>query len=164
MIEKQPYQEDTTTTASGGTTTTSTTYQWVDVGVKLNVTPTINKDGYISMLIKPEVSSISEWYGGAAQAAGAVPVVRSADAETTVTVKDGVTIIIAGLIKDQKTQTVYKIPILGDIPILGWGFKYDSDDVRRSETIVFLTPRIVGGDETFLLKKDMPKPIKGIRK
>ena len=163
VIERQPYQEDTTTTASGGTTTTSTTYQWVDVGVKLSVTPSINKDGYISMLIKPEVSSISTWYGGAAQAEGAVPVVKTANAETTVTVKDGVTIIIAGLIKDQKTKTTYKLPILGDIPLLGMAFKYDSDDVRRTETIVFLTPRIVGGDEAFLLKKDMPKPTKGVR-
>ena len=54
------------------------------------------------MLIKPEVSSISTWYGGAAQAAGAVPVVKTANASTTITVKDGVTILIAGLIKDNK--------------------------------------------------------------
>jgi len=163
VIERQPYQEETTTTASGGTSTTSKTYQWVDVGVTLNVTPTINEDGYLSMLIKPEVSSISEWYGGAAQAAGAVPVVKSAHAETTVTIKDGITIIIAGLIKDQKTTTVNKLPILGDIPFLGYAFKNVSDDVRRTETIIFLTPRIVEGDEPFLLQRDMPKPMKEIR-
>ena len=164
VIEKQPYEEETTTTASGGTTTSSKTYQWVDVGVILNVTPSINEDGYINMLIKPEVSSISTWYGGEAQAAGAVPVVKSANAETTVMVKDGVTILIAGLIKDQKTKTIYKVPLLGDIPYVGNAFKKVSDDVRRTETIVFLTPRIVGGDKPFLLKRDMPKEINGIRK
>ena len=164
VIEKQPYEEETTTTASGGTTTTSKTYQWVDVGVILNVTPYINKDGYISMLIKPEVSSISTWYGGTAQASGAVPVVKSANAETTVTVKDGVTILIAGLIKDQKTKTVNKIPVLGDIPFMGAAFKNINDDMRRTETIVFLTPRIIEGDRTFLLNRDMPKKIHGIRK
>jgi len=164
VIEKQPYQEETTTTASGGTTTTSKTYQWVDVGVVLNVTPTINKEGYISMLIKPEVSSISSWYGGAEQAAGAVPVVKSANAETTVTIKDGVTILIAGLIIDKKTKTFNKVPILGDIPILGKAFQSDSDDIRRTETIVFLTPRIVEGNRAFLLERDKAKEIKGIRK
>lgn len=164
VIEKQPYQEETTTTASGGTTTTSKSYQWVDVGVTLNVTPKINEDGYISILIKPEVSSISAWYGGAAQAAGAVPVVKSANASTTVTVKDGVTVIIAGLIKDNKTRTVNKVPILGDIPFIKNAFTKDSDEITRTETIVFLTPRIVGGDKPFLLEEDMKKPIKGVRK
>jgi len=164
VIEKQPYQEQTTTTASGGTTTASTSYQWVNIGVTLSVTPRINEDGYISMLIKPEVSSISTWYGGAAQAAGAVPVVKSANAQTTVTIKDGVTIIIAGLVKDNKTKSDNKIPLLGSIPWIGMAFKKTSDEIIRTETVVFLTPRIVSGDDTFLLEKDMPKPSKGIRK
>ncbi|MBN2453762.1 MAG: hypothetical protein JXB40_05850 [Candidatus Omnitrophica bacterium] len=163
VIEKQPYEEETTTTASGGTTTASKSYQWVNVGVSLNVTPHINEDGYISILIKPEVSSISAWYGGAAQAAGSVPVVKSANAQTTVTIKDGVTIIIAGLVKDNKTKTVNKIPLLGDIPWMGMAFQKVSDEIVRTETVVFLTPRIVSGDNTFLLEKDMPKPSKGIR-
>ena len=163
VIEKQPYQEETTTTASGGTTTSSKSYQWVNIGVSLSVTPRINQDGYISMLIKPEVSSISTWYGGLAQAAGAVPVVKSANAQTTVTIKDGVTIIIAGLVKDNKTKTEYKIPILGDLPVLGKAFKKISDTISRTETVVFLTPRIVTGDSTFLLEKDLPKPSRPIR-
>ena len=163
VIEKQPYQESTTTTASGGTTTASLSYQWVNVGVSLNVTPRINKDGYISMVIKPEVSSISTWYGGAAQAAGSVPVVKSANAQTTVTIKDGTTIIIAGMVKDNKTKTVNKVPFFGDLPLVGKAFQNVSDQITRTETIVFLTPKIVEGDNTFLLEKDMPKPIKGIR-
>lgn len=164
VIEKQPYQEETTTTASGGTTTSSKTYQWVDVGVTLNVTPSINKDGFICLLIKPEVSSISTWYGGEAQSAGAVPVVKSANAATTVTIKDGVTVLIAGLIKDNKTKTVNKVPLLGDIPIIKKAFEKVSDEIIRTETIIFLTPRIVGGDKPFLMESDMPKEIKGVRK
>jgi len=163
VIEKQPYSEDTTVTAEGGTSTQSETYQWVDVGVTLSVTPYINEDKYINMLIKTEVSSISTWYGGEAQAAGAVPVVKSANAETTINIKDGVSIIIAGLIKENKTKTINKIPILGDIPLAGRVFQNISDDVRRTETIIFLTPRIVGGEKPFLLERDMPKPIKGLR-
>lgn len=164
VIEKQPYQEETTTTASGGTTTSSKSYQWVNIGVSLSVTPRINQDGYISILIKPEVSSISAWYGGASQAAGAVPVVKSANAQTTVTIKDGVTIIIAGLVKDNKTTSEHRIPLLGDIPWIGMAFKKISNEITRTETVVFLTPRIVTGDVTFLLEKDMPKPSRGIRK
>ena len=163
VIEKQPYQLQTTTTASGGTTTTSTSYQFVDVGVMLNVKPLINEDGFISMVIKPEVSSISTWYGGVAQAAGSVPVVKSANAETTVTIKDNTTIIIAGLIKDNKTKSVNKFPVLGDLPLIGLMFKNISDDVTRTETVVFLTPRIVNGDQSFLLERDSPKENKGIR-
>jgi len=163
VIEKQPYEEDTTVTAEGGTTTQSKTYQWVDVGVTLNVTPSINEDNYINMLIKTEVSSISTWYGGEEQTKGSVPVVKSANAETTVTIKDGISIIIAGMIKENKTKTVNKIPFLGDIPILGNAFRNVSDDVRRTETIIFLTPRIVGGEKPFSLTKDMPKVIKGLR-
>ncbi len=163
VIEKQPYEEETTTTATGGTTTNAKSYQWVDIGVSLSVTPHINQDGYISMTIKPVMSSITSWYGGLAQAAGSVPVVKSANAQTIVTIKDGVTIIIAGLVKDNKTRTEEKIPVLGDIPWIGWAFKRINDEVTRTETIVFLTPKIVTGDTTFLLEKDQPKPLRGLK-
>lgn len=163
VIEKQPYEEDTTTTASGGTTTASKSYRWVNVGVTLNVTARINSDGNINMLIKPEVSSIETWYGGAAQTAGAVPVVKSSNAQTTVNIKDGTTIIIAGMISDNKVKTVKKIPFFGDLPWVGKAFQNVDDHITRTETIVFLTPKIVEGDKSFLLEKEMPKPIEGIR-
>ena len=115
------------------------------------------------MVIKPVVSSISSWYGGAPQAAGSVPVVKSANAQTTVTIKDGVTIIIAGLVKDNKTKSEAKIPVLGSIPWVGWAFKRINDEVSKTETIVFLTPRIVNGEAAFLLEKDQPKPLKGLK-
>lgn len=163
VIEKQPYSETTTTTATGGTAVDAQTYQWVDIGVSLSVTPRINQDGFISMLIKPVMSSISTWYGGEAQGPNSVPVVKSANAQTTVTIKDGVTIIIAGLVKDNKSKTEAKIPVLGDLPWIGWAFKRINDEVSRTETIVFLTPRIVTGEEAFLVEKDQPKPLKGIK-
>lgn len=163
VIEKQPYEEETTTTASGGTTTSSKSYQWVNIGVSLSVTPHINEDGFISMQIKPEVSSISAWYGGLPQASGSVPVVKSANAQTTVTIKDNVTIIIAGLVKDNKVKTVDKVPLLGDVPVIKGAFRKVSDQITRTETVVFLTPKIVSGESTFMLQKDLPKPSKGLR-
>jgi type IV pilus assembly protein PilQ len=72
-----------------------------------------------------------------------------------------VTIIIAGLIQDNKTRTDNKLPYLGDLPIVGNLFKNKSDTLTRTETVVFLTPRIVEGNKSFLYLKDLPKKSKG---
>ena len=65
-----------------------------------------------------------------------------------VTIKDGVTIMIAGLIKDENTFIEEKVPVLGDVPIVGGLFKSTSETKRRTETIIFLTPRIIDGSES----------------
>lgn len=162
VITKQPYSETTTTTTDAATTE-STDFTFVDVGVKLNVTPTINKDGYISMLIKPEVSSITSFFPSET-ADQRVPVIETSNAESTILIKDGTTIIIAGMIKDTKSKSVNKVPVLGDVPVVGHLFKNNTDTVSRTETVVFLTPRIISGRESFLLQRDMQKQMKGIRK
>ena len=135
----------------------------MDVGVKLNVTPTINKEGYISMLIKPEVSSITSFFPSET-ADQRVPVIETSNAESTILIKDGTTIIIAGMIKDYKQKSANKVPVLGDVPVVGKLFQNNSDTVQRTETIVFLTPRIISGQESFLLQRDLHKEMKGIRK
>ncbi|MFQ5680778.1 MAG: secretin N-terminal domain-containing protein [Candidatus Omnitrophota bacterium] len=163
VITRQPYREDTTVTSQGGTVTQTINYVFVEVGVMLNVTPTINEDGYISMVIKPEVSSITSWYPDSATSTR-VPVIETANAEATVTVADGTSVIIAGMIKDSKTKSINKLPLLGDIPFLGKIFSNVSDVLQRTETIVFLAPRIVSGDETFLLRRHMEKEKMPIRK
>lgn len=162
VITRQPYSETTTTTTTAATTE-STAFTFVDVGVKLNVTPTINNDGYISMRIKPEVSSITSFFPSEA-ADHRVPVIETSNAESTVLIKNGTTIIIAGMIKDTKQRSVNKVPVLGDVPVMGKLFSSQTDSVTRTETIVFLTPRIITGDESFLLERDGEKQIKGLRK
>ncbi len=163
VSERQPYEEETTTTATGGTSTIAKTYQFVDVGRKLKVMPIINQDGFISLQIFPEISTISAWYGGPAQAAGAVPVVKKADAQTTVTVKDGVSIIIAGLITDRTSETEERVPVLGKLPLVGGAFRRRGTAVERKETIIFMTPRIVDGEGPVELTRDLPKPIRDVR-
>lgn len=162
VITKQPYSETTTTTTDAATTQ-ATEFTFVDVGVKLTVIPQINRDGFISMLVSPEVSSITSFFPSEASEQR-VPVVETSNAQTTVTVKSGVTIIIAGMIKDTKTKSINKVPGLADVPLLGVFFSNKSDIVQRTETIVFLTPNIIEGDESYLLERDQEKPIKGIRK
>ncbi len=162
VVTTQPYSETITTTTNAATTQ-STQFTFVDVGVKLTVTPKINKDNYISMVVAPEVSSITSFFPSEASDQR-VPVVETSNAETTVTVKDGTTIIIAGMIKDSKTKSVNKIPKLSEVPVLGRLFSNESNVIQRTETIVFLTPRIIRGDKKFLLERDKEKKIKGIRK
>ncbi|NLE91247.1 MAG: type II secretion system protein GspD [Elusimicrobia bacterium] len=116
---------------------------FIDVGIKLFVTPFVNGDGCVRMRIHPEVSSsrrediISE--GKVTQ----VPVVSTSETETTVMLKDGVTLLIAGLNREEESSTLRKIPLLGDIPFLGALFRSTSREHIRKELVVLLTPHLV---------------------
>jgi len=113
----------------------------VEVGVKLNVTPKINDDGFITMKIRPEVSQVTSFIDN-------LPVIEKSESETTVIVKDGVTIIIGGLIKDQDVINESRIPLLGSIPILGIPFRSKSRSRVKTELVILLRPQIItGGDE-----------------
>lgn len=140
----EPYVTSTTTTPSAGPTTIAESVNFIEVGVKLYVTPQIHKDNFITMKLKPEVSSVTRTLRTGNN--NTIPVVDTSEAETTVTVKDGVTIVIGGLIKDEKIISKNKIPVLGNIPILGFFFRNSDDLKRKTEIIVFLTPRIITGD------------------
>lgn len=135
-----------TTSQSGDSTVTSQSVNFVDVGIKLYVTPTINRDGFVTMKIKPEISSAVRTDITSEGSTTQIPIVTTSEAETSVIVKDGITIIIGGLRKDEKTKTVKKIPLLGDIPGLGLFFKSTSDEVKKTELVILLTPHIVSGE------------------
>lgn len=140
----EPYVTTTTTTPSSGPTTTSESVNFIDVGVKLYVTPTVHRDNFITLKIKPEVSSVTSTITTSNN--NTIPVVDTSEAETTVMVKDGVTIVIGGLIKEEKIESRNKVPLLGDIPVLGYAFQNRDTLVRKTEIIIFLTPRIITGD------------------
>jgi len=115
--------------------------KYVDVGVKLDVTPEIGEDKFVTMKIHPEVST--------ARRVAEVDNVVAKDttqADTTMMVKDGETIVLGGLIKNSKTQTINKVPFLGDIPILGLAFKSRSYQDVKKEILVFITPHILTND------------------
>ncbi len=160
VVEDQPYKE--VTLESGTTNITGVTYLFKKVGVQLAVTPKINDNGFITMTIRPEISSISDWYDGAPQEG--TPVVRRAYANTRVMVKDGVTVIIGGMIRNHKSVGVQRIPLLGSLPLLGRLFRYETTSLRKAETAVFLTPRIVTGDRAYLRERDMKKEPKPLRR
>ncbi len=153
VVTSEAYEAGKSEVDSGGVTTSYTNFEFVDVGVTLSVLPEINDEGYISMHIKPEVSSIASWYGGEdgpanARQAGSVPIIKRSTAQTTLTVKDGTTVMIAGLIEEGTEKSISKVPILGNIYGIGRLFTHTSDVTSRRETIIFLTPHIVTGDES----------------
>ncbi|MBU4343640.1 MAG: hypothetical protein KJ902_03285 [Candidatus Omnitrophica bacterium] len=124
-------------TTSNDVTSTGTAYEEKDTGVILEVTPQISKDGYITMHIKPDITSLA-----ASRFTGQFDTHKRAT-ETTVMVKDGETVVIGGLIKATHEHSERKIPFLGDIPVLGYAFRYRSKDDADKELIIFITPRIV---------------------
>jgi type II secretory pathway component GspD/PulD (secretin) len=155
----QPYVTTATAAPSAGPSTTAESVNFIDVGVKLFVTPTVHADGFITMKIRPEVSSMTGSVSPGAS--NAAPVVETSEAETTVHVKNGVTIVIGGLIKEEKTKMTKKVPILGDVPFLGMAFRSYSHDVKKTEIVIFLTPKVTtvdAGASTQINKEKPPSP------
>lgn len=126
------------------TTVTSESIQFVDVGVKLYVMPVINTEGFITLKIKPEVSSVKDTLktsGGSV-----IPIVETSEAETTVKVKDGTMIMMGGLLKERRTNAAAGVPVLSRIPLLGGMFKNKSTVVENTELVIFITPHLTRGD------------------
>ncbi len=156
-VREQPYAE--VNYESGSTNVIGESIKFISVGVTLHVTPRINDDGFIAVVIKPSVSAVDGFYN----AMYPIPIVQKAEASTSVLVKNGETIIIAGMIEEGKRTLENSVPFLGRIPLLGLLFKSKADVKETKETIAFLTPRIVSGDESFSLQKDTKKQIKPLR-
>ncbi len=135
IITSFPYNE--ATVASGGGVNNNT--KFLEVGIKLRVTPTLNADGRVTLDIEPEVSKPAS----GAVAAGAAPPVDKRYAKTWVIVKDGETIVLGGLISDNVVNTVAKIPLFGDLPLIGWLFKKKSVTRSRGELLIFVTPKLL---------------------
>ncbi|MBI2871395.1 MAG: hypothetical protein HYY14_06780 [Candidatus Omnitrophica bacterium] len=135
----------TTTTQGTSTSTVAENVSFVDVGIKLSVTPTINQDRYVTMKVKPEISSVVRTLK--TPSGNQIPIVDTSTAQTTVMVKDGTTIIIGGLRKDEKKTSEDSAPFLSDIPLLGKLFRDYSQDNEWKELLVLMTPHIVEGDK-----------------
>lgn len=126
------------------TSTSSNSTEWavryLDAGVSLKIIPRLGEEGLIVTSICPEVSSISEWR---TTAAGEFPVITTRNAEATVRVKDGETIVVGGLINEADRENISKLPILGDIPILGYLFQSRVKERSKTEIIFLITPHVI---------------------
>jgi type IV pilus assembly protein PilQ len=114
-------------------------YDEKKVGIELTVTPNVNEQNYITLNIKPAVNEITSWTGPNNER----PIISTRSAETKVMIKDGQTLVTAGLISEKKIKYKKKVPILGDIPVLDFFFSKKEDTVEKTELLIFITPRIV---------------------
>ncbi|MCW5943385.1 MAG: hypothetical protein KIS66_14230 [Fimbriimonadaceae bacterium] len=125
------------TSTAGGLGTTSTEIVEFPVGIILLLRPRVNADGDITMRVHPVVSTVS------AIDSQFVPQTSTREAETTVMVKNGETVVIGGLIRDEMSKIVREVPFLSKLPLVGELFKSRSTSSRRSEVLIFITPRIL---------------------
>jgi general secretion pathway protein D len=119
------------------------TYQ--NVGIILRVTPFITSNGLVEMVLAPEISNLSDQTVAIATGTNSVgaPVINIRSADTVVVTPDGQTVVIGGLMQTTKTESESKIPVLGDIPLLGAAFRRKVKNHAKTELLIFLTPTIV---------------------
>ncbi len=122
-----------------------------EVGIKLDINPTVNTDGFITVKVEPEVSTIFEFIGPDNN----IPRVKSRKSSTTIRVKDGESIIIGGLLSNDRKQTLYKFPLLHKLPWIGEKLFTSKNLVeRKTDLIIQITPRIVVDNYTGIMKTD----------
>ncbi|HTD34519.1 MAG TPA: secretin N-terminal domain-containing protein [Candidatus Elarobacter sp.] len=125
------------TTTGGGTGTVATTQlQTFQTGVTLDITPVVNAGNFITVALHPTVNSL-------AGIANGIPQIATRDTQTTVAMREDETLVIGGLIQDTTTRNETKIPLLGDLPLLGRAFRNEELNHQRNELIITVTPHIV---------------------
>ena len=134
-----PLLASSTTNTNSNAITTTVNYQ--DVGIILKVTPFITSNGLVEMIVSPEISSLS------VTTINSQPVIDKRSADTVVVTQSDQTIVIGGLISSQKNDSESKVPILGDIPILGAAFRRKNSDKIKTELLIFLTPHVIATPE-----------------
>jgi type IV pilus assembly protein PilQ len=118
-------------------------FEWKNIGINLQVTPQINSAGFINMAVLPEISNRSGevLFGGASGAV--IPIITTRKTTSTVTVKSGYTLAIGGLLEKNAEVIDTKVPIIGDIPIIGNMFSSTAKDIYYRNLIVFITAKIL---------------------
>ena len=139
------------------TGTTLTTIERKDIGITLRLTPQISSDDHVTLEIYQEISALSDAPGFDPSVVGTITTKRAAT--TTVVVKNAQTVAIAGLIRDNKSTIEHRVPFLGDIPLLGWLFKFQTKKSEKTNLMVFLTPHIIkeSEDADIILKEKKEK-------
>jgi type IV pilus secretin PilQ/predicted competence protein len=136
--QRIPYLTSQTVFAGGAAAPTQSV-QREEVGIKLSITPLINADGFITVHIRPEVSTVTGFRGPNSD----LPVVATRQAETTVRLKDGSSVVIGGLLSEEKTTSRTKVPLLGDIPFLGALFRHESTTSAKRDLVIEVTPHLL---------------------
>ncbi len=118
-------------------------FQYKDIGIIFDVTPHVNNAGFVTLEIEPKITEILDYV---TVESTSLPRLSTESAKTKVMIKDGQTLVIAGLIKDTLTVIKKKIPIFGDIPILGLAFQKSEKTKKKTDLLLFLTPHIISSE------------------
>ncbi len=147
--ENRPFVTQSQTSAEGRSTIQ--TFEFRDVGVTLRITPHISPNRFVRMKIFQEILNfVSEPEVGAV-------ITTKRSASTSVTVEDGQTVVIGGLIRDDTVKSVSKVPLLGDIPILGMFFRAERESKIKTNLLIFITPRVITTPEEHMRLTDMKR-------
>ena len=142
--QRVPFPTNTRTTDDGDTIS-NITYE--EIGILLDVVPHINPDGLVILDVAPEISSLTD---GTIQISPDfnAPVFNTRSAESRVSIQNGQTVVIGGLMQDRKTETVRKVPLLGDLPGIGAAFRRHQRTKSKTELLIFLTPHVAAEPKT----------------
>ena len=163
IVQEIPYQELSQTSGGGNIGTT----QFKEVGVELLVTPHVTENGLMRLRITPRFSNQIATFNLAVPGSlqtSQVPVINKREADTIALVKDGQTVVLGGLLEKEVHKDITKVPILGDIPLLGLLFRFNGESNKNSELVVFVKPKIVvsptlsASDERVWQRTDIEPP------
>jgi general secretion pathway protein D len=171
VTQKLPWAEPSVSVeGTSGTITVTWAINFEEVGIILKVTPIINEEGNIIMTLSPEVSEKTADYTltvtqGTTSVPYTVPIIDKRSTSTKVVVGDGQTLIIGGMIKDKTTKGETKIPLLGDIPYLGYLFKSKKDIYDKTELLIFVSPKVITPNEyVYMARQEKYVTEKGYQK
>lgn len=125
----------------------ATNVEWKPYGVKLNIKPTVDSSENIDANLRAEVSEIDD-SNGIISSGIVIPALKTRWAETSVYMKSGNTLVIAGLIDEESQKATSGIPLISDIPIIGELFRFTNDQKSQTELVIFVTPTLIGESAT----------------
>jgi general secretion pathway protein D len=138
VVDNIPITE-ATITGSGSDRDVIQNITRMDVGVKLTMTPHIIPDGIVQLELEPSIEAVTD----KGISSDYAPTISKRRVKTTVMVEDGKTIVIAGLMRNDTAEVKKKIPLLGDIPLLGWLFRWNSTEEKKTNILIFVTPTVI---------------------
>lgn len=139
--------------SSNGFGSTTTEYKEYGIGLDLRA-PTVDRDGNITTELETQVSRL-DWDNAVTKDGYKMPGIATRSAYTTVNIPSGMTMVIGGLLNSDDANTIQKVPLLGNIPILGELFKYHNKSRQKTEIVVLITPRVVSEETPARMSPDM---------
>ncbi len=161
ISENIPYLRETRfyTYSSGQGGDVVKSYDYKDVGIILKITPQISQDKYVRLKISQEVTKLVE--GGIPEA----PTTAKRQAETTLIIPNGKTVVLGGLLRNDSEKSIQKVPFFGDIPLLGKLFRKETTKSVKTNLMIFITPHIISTfEQAEKIKQEKEKLIEGINK